>query len=135
MSEMTPFVGTCYEDVPKVLRSYVKKVNEAAITQAAVTSVSYLVNQYENKNSALADTDPVVIQVETTAGVVSGLVFDTAQPWDVDLIGYNFQFTAPAASFPIKGKWYVIECWITQTDGIQYPAGIWILECQPTRKD
>lgn len=135
MSDFTPYVGICYEDTPKVLRSYVDNIDEEAIDQASTDEVNYLVKQYDSKSKAEDDIDGTTIQAEATAGSVADLIFDTLQTWRLDDRGFNFQMTLPAASFPTKGKWYVVEVWVTPQAGEDFQAGIWILECLPTRRD
>ncbi len=135
MSQMIPFTGVCYEDVPIVLRSYVDDTDEDPITISAVSDVKYLVQHYASKGDAQDDVNGTIGVAETSAGSVAAIVFDTLQEWDVDDRGFNIKITIPAASFPTKGRWYVLEVWINPVAGEDFLGGIWILECLPTRRD
>jgi hypothetical protein len=135
MSEMTIHKGECFEGVGKVIRSRVVNYADADITQASVTAITYIFNQYPDADDAEADANATPVQIEVTAGTVSSLVFNTLQTWPDDENGYNFAMTLPAASFPVGGKFYRVEVWIDPTIGEDFLAGIWILECHATARD
>jgi hypothetical protein len=135
MSEMRIHKGIAYEGVGKVIRSHIVNYADTDITQATVTAITYLVDQYDSEREAEGDSGATSIQVEVTAGSVASLVFNTLQAWDVDDDGYNFQLTLPAASFPTGNKWNRVEVWIDPTSGEDFCGGIWIFEVKATGKD
>jgi hypothetical protein len=135
MSEMRIHKGTAYEGVGKVIRSRIVNYADTDITQASVTAITYLVDQYDSEREAEEDSNATSIQTITSSGTVSSLVFNTLQAWDVDDDGYNFQHTLPAASFPTGNKWVRVEEWIDATSGEDFCGGIWIFEVKATGKD
>jgi hypothetical protein len=135
MSEMRIHKGVAYEGVGKVIRSCIKNYADTNITQATVTAITYLVDQFNSEKEAEECSSPTEITAETSAGSVSSLVFDTLQSWDVDDDGFNFQLTLPAASFPTGGKWNRVEVWVDPTSSEDFCGGIWIFEVLSTGRD
>lgn len=138
MSKMKIHEDICYEGVPKVIMSHVVGVAATAITQAVITAVTYIVDQYASRDDAMADANATSVTAETSAGSVSSLVYDSLQTnndWEADSSGYNFKFTVPAASFPTGGKWYRVEVWMDPVSGEDFLAGVWVFECLATARD
>jgi hypothetical protein len=138
MSQAKIFRGTCFEGAPKVLMARVQGAAATNITQATVTALSYTVDQYDSEDDALADENATSVATSTALTPVSSYVYDTLQTdndWQADSSGYNFKFTAPAASFPAGSKWVRVEVWVDPTSGEDFPGGVFVLEVLATAKD
>lgn len=104
------------------------------ITQATISAITYIVDQYDSEREAERDQNPTSISIEGSAGSVSSIVFDTLQTWDVDDEGYNVAFTVPASKFPEGDKYNVVELWFDPTSGDDF-CQPWIVEVMKSRKD
>lgn len=138
MTQAKIYRGTCFEGVPKVLMARVQGAAATNITQATVTALSYTVDQYDSEDDAIADANATSVATSTNLTPVSSYVYDSLQTdndWQADTTGYNFKFTAPAASFPVGNKWVRVEAWVDPTSGEDFPAGVWVLEVLATAKD
>jgi hypothetical protein len=138
MSQMQIHKGIAYEGAPKVIMARIVGAAATNITQATVNAISYIADQYDSEPEAEADSSPTSIQVETDAGAVSSLVFNTLQTdndWEADDEGYNFKMTLPPATFPLGNKWVRVSVWIDPTSGDDFPGFIGIFEVIATTKD
>lgn len=138
MSQMKIHRDLAYEGTPKVVMARIVGAAAANITQATITAITYIVDQYDSEPDAEADSGATSVQTETSAGSVSSLVYDTLQTdndWDADDSGYNFKLTLPAASFPVGGKWNRVEVWFDPTSGEDFLGFVGIFEVLSTAKD
>lgn len=118
-----------FEDSPIVLMDRVTSVSGAAITQATITSIAYVVHEYASQQEAERDINGSAVG---TAGTLTktDVVFDTLQtgaPWTYDTTGYNFRFTLPGTRRPTGGKWHRVEVTFTPSSGEAFPI-VWIIE-------
>jgi hypothetical protein len=126
--------GECLEDAPKVVLARVLGANRAAITQASLSALTYIVKRYASDQAAEVDSDGTSIVTETTL-TIADCVFDALQSWDEDSTGYNLQVTLPASAFATAGYFYRADIWATPTSGDRFPAAIVILNCKATIRD
>ena len=127
-----------YEGVPKVVMARVVGAAATNITQSTVSSLSYIVDQYDSEDDAVQDANATSVTTETSLSPVSSYVYNALQTdndWDADGTGYNLKVTLPAASFPAGNKWNRVEIWVTPTSGEAFPGFVGIFEVIATTKD
>lgn len=103
-------VGPVFEDGGASVLARVYGPDGAAITQAAISTITCRVTA---KSSGASVATPTV--------TVADSVFDTLQDdalWeDVDDVGYNFKHDLPATAFPTGGETYIVEYKFTPVSG------------------
>jgi hypothetical protein len=127
----------CFEGVPAVLMARIVGAAATNITQATVSRLDYTVDQYDSERQAERDESPTSVTTLTQLTPVSTYVYDTLQTdndWSADSTGYNFKFTAPAASFPVGNKWNRVEVKVTPSSGEAFVV-VWVIEVLATTLD
>lgn len=115
MPQPKPIKGTCWEDGGCSLMARVVGPTSAAITQAAVSSITCAVFDLDGDSPSSAVATPSI--------VVASTVFDTLQTdgrWSVDSTGYNFRYDAAASIFATGGHRYRFEFRFTPASGQVY---------------
>ena len=137
MAQQKLFKAKVFEGSPLTLMARVVGAAGTNITQASLSEIKYIVDQYNSESEAEKDTNPTVVQTEVDAGAVSSLVYDTLQTdndWEADTTGYNFKLTIAASKFPVGDKWNGVEVWFNPTSGDDFCLR-WIVEVVSTGRD
>lgn len=139
MTKRLELNGECNEDSPVYIMACIRGAADALVTQASITSISYLVKQYSSADDARDNANGTTITSLTSAGSVSSLIYDTLQTgsgWSgPEGTGFNFRMPLPVASFPTGGKWYVVEVWVDPVSGDDFLGSRQVFYCYHTAKD
>ena len=96
--------GTIWEDTGPYMMARITGNDGANVTQSDVSSISYVVVD-------MTDTDTAVASGTLT---VASVIYDTLQSgdsrWTEDSTGYNFGFTLAATAFPTGARTYRVDC-------------------------
>ena len=115
MATTEPIKATVWEDGGAALMARVVGNSATAITQAAITSISYSVFDLSGTTPNTAITGYSAVSL-----TVADVVYDTLQTdarWTADSTGYNFRHDIAAAVFATGGHRYRIEYKFTPATG------------------
>uniref|UniRef100_A0A6M3LB96 Uncharacterized protein n=1 Tax=viral metagenome TaxID=1070528 RepID=A0A6M3LB96_9ZZZZ len=126
MAVTAPVTMTIFEDNGAICMARIYGAAGTAVTQAAITGISYKVFDLDSATPYTA--------VSTGSLTVANVIFDTLQtggPWDKDTTGYNFKDTRPATNFTTGGHTYRIEYLVDPASGENFFLPPFHVYCEP----